>query len=240
MVAVTYGGVDVPDGCWGLDASTTGSLTEAQLDELAAFDLGSIHIPGYMPMGRPVVLWFYAPLAGNAVGMGDAHAGVMRAWCDRGGLAGLVQHCHRGMLDGNEANGEADGACAAAFATSIGYPADCYVALDDEAVANPGPDAYARVATWCKLVAQANKSAIYEGFAPGLTPQQEYEIPTADRYWSAMGPWNIAVRGACCKQGPTVIIGGRPYDLDHFYADKLGGVLKLMGRVDLWTPQQAA
>lgn len=229
-----YGGVDVPPEVWGLDASTTGELSDAQIDELAAFDLGTIKVPGYPTKGRPIVLWFYAPLAGNAVGRGDAHASVMRAWCDRGGLAGLVQHCHAGMYTGSEANGEDDGACAAAFATSLGYPPDCYVALDDEAMANPGPDAYARVAAWCKLVAQANKAAIYEGFAPGLTPEQEYEIPTADRYWSAMGAWNIATRGPCCKQGPTIRIGGVPYDLDRFYPDSLGGVLRLMGRTDMW------
>lgn len=232
--SATYGGVDVPANAWGLDAAYAGALTDAQMAALAAFDLGTLKVQGYPATGRPVVLWFYVPYSGAAASHWDASADVLKRWCDHGGLAGLVQHPRGGMWTASQALGDADGASAAAFATSIGYPADCYLALDDEAVRNPGPEAFAHVSAWCDRYRQAGKPAIYEGFSPGLTPAQEYEVPTADRYWGAMGPWNVSTRGVCCRQGPTVRIGGVAYDLDRFFPDQLGGALRLMGRVDLW------
>lgn len=223
-----YGPVTVPSECWGLDAAYSGALTDAQLDALAAFDLSAVGGDG-----TPKVLWFYIPFAGIRPSNWDASVRVMRSWCDRGGLAGLVQHC-RTRTEANAANGQADGECAAAFATSVGYPSAAYVALDDEAVANPGIDAVARVHAWCQAVVVAAQRCVYVGYSPGLTPAQEYAEPLADRYWGAEGNWDAAVRDVCCRQGKTVTIHGIQYDLDHFKADKLGGVLTLMGRTDLW------
>lgn len=230
--APTYGGIDVPVDVWGLDAAVTGILTDAQLQALAAFDLGTLKIPGYLPLGRPVVLWGYAPLPGMHSSW-DWTGERLRAACDAGFLCGVVQHCRSGMWTASKDQGTADGICAAAFATSIGYPKDCHLVMDDEAVRNPGPDAFAHVCGWADAARQANPPAIYEGFAPGLTPEQEYEVPAVDRYWGAMGPWDVATRSVCCRQGPTVRVNGVAYDLDHFFADRLGGVLRLMGRLDL-------
>ena len=233
-MTASYGGIDVPT-CWGLDSAEMGALTDAQLDALAAFDLGTLHVPGYAPTGKPLVLWFYAPFAGAPASSWDATAAKMQAWCDRGGLAGLVQHC-RSSTVADAHNGAADGQRMATFATALGYPPDAYVALDDEAVANPGPNAVARVHAWCEAVAVACERAIYIGYSAGLSPAQEYAEPLADRYWGAEGNWDAAVRDVCCRQGPSVIIHGVTYDLDHFHPDKLGGVLRLMGRTDLVSP----
>lgn len=222
---MTYGAVPVPDDCWGLDAAQSGALTDEQLQALAAFDLSAVG-----GIGTPKVLWFYIPFAGAQASAWDANVRVMQAWCDLSGLAGLVQHC-RTSTEANAANGQADGACAAAAATALQYPSAAYVALDDEAVANPGPDAIARVHAWCQAVLVAAQRCVYIGYSPGLTPAQEYDEPLADRYWGAQGNWDAAVRDVCCRQGKTVTIHGVQYDLDHFKADKLGGVLTLMGRV---------
>ena len=232
---ISYGGIDVPPDVWGLDSEESGALTDAQLDALAAFDLGTLHPAGYAPTGKPLVLWFYAPFAGAPASSWDATARVMQAWCDRGGLSGLVQHC-RSRTVANAENGQADGERMAAFVTALGYPPDAYVALDDEAVVNPGPDAVARVHAWCAAMVVAAQRCVYIGYSAGLSPAQEYAEPLADRYWGAEGVWTAAVRDVCCRQGPSVVIHGVTYDLDHFHPDKLGGVLRLMGRTDLVSP----
>ena len=231
----TYGAVPVPADCWGLDSAQMGALTDTQFDALAAFDLGALHVPGYAPAGKPVVAWFYAPFAGAAASAWDASARAIQAWCDHGGLAGIVQHC-RSSTVANADNGQADGERMAAFVTALGYPPDAYVALDDEAVVNPGPDAVARVHAWCAAMVVAAQRCVYIGYSAGLSPAQEYAEPLADRYWGAEGVWTAAVRDVCCRQGPSVVIHGVTYDLDHFHPDKLGGVLRLMGRTDLVSP----
>lgn len=229
-----YIGVDVPADCWGVDTWVSGGLTDGEMEALITFDLGSLKVlSGVKPAGRPLVLWFYAPYSGAEPSKYDANIEAIRRWCDKGGLAGIVQHPRGGLWTASQGLGDADGARAAAFATSVGYPADCHLALDDEAIRNPGPDAYAHVAAWCHRYRQAGQPCIYEGFQPGITPAQEYEQPDCDRYWGALGPWDVATRSVCCRQGTTVKINGTAYDLDRFFPDKLGGVLRLMGRADL-------
>lgn len=236
--APVYGGVDVPE-CWGVDTVIAGALSDEQLRALAEFDLGSLVMPGvpapHHPTGRPLPLWGYAPLPGEHSPW-DWTAERLRAACDAGLLCGIVQHCRRGMWTASAEQGDADGKAAAEFAALVGYPADCYLAQDDEAVANPGIDAVESVYAWARAVCQQCKAATYEGFSPGLTALQEYDNPLVDRYWGAVGPWDVAVRGVCCRQGATVRIGGVAYDLDRFAPDRLGGVLRLMGRIDLHAP----
>lgn len=235
----TYGGIDVPADCWGVDTAIAGILTDAQLRTLAEFDLGTLKVPGYATKGRPIVLWGYVPyyVVGRPVKPGpwDWTAERLRASCDAGFLCGAVQHCRSGLWVASEQQGIDDGNVAAEIASLISYGSDCNLAQDDEAVRNPGPEAYASVTGWCRTLrtAAAAEPATYEGFEPGLTPEQEYENPYVNRYWGAMGPWNVATRSVCCRQGPTVRIGGVAYDLDHFFPDKLGGVMRLMGRTDL-------
>ena len=227
-----YVGVDVPADVWGVDTAIAGVLTDAQLRTLAEFDLGSLKIPGYKPHGRPLVLWGYVPLPGNHSAW-DWTAERLRAACDAGFYCGAVQHCRKGLWTASAQQGDDDGKSAAESAALISYGTDCHLAQDDEAVRNPGPDAYASVTGWCKAYRDYGEPLTYEGFEPGITPEQQYENPYVSRYWGAMGPWNVAKRGVCCRQGPTVRIGGVAYDLDHFFPDQLGGVLRLMARPDL-------
>lgn len=234
MADPIYGGVDVPSDVWGVDTCVAGVLSDAQLDTLAGFDLATLHLTG--PCGKPRVLWGYGPLSGAKPSAWDWTAERMRAAMDRGFLVGLVQHCRGGLWTASPELGRADGEAIAAFADDIGYASDCHIAGDDEAVRNPGPEAYAHVAGWCEAVDNASRPpCVYEGFDSGLSPADQYRNPWVHRYWGALGPWQVATRGVCCRQGPTVRIGGVSYDLDHFFADKLGGVLRLMGRVDLWS-----
>jgi hypothetical protein len=228
-----YGPIAVPNDVWGVDAAMAGALTDAQLKALAAFDFGTLKILGYAPTGKPRVLWGYFPLPGNSSGW-DWSAASLRAAMDAGFLCGGVQHCRSGLWVASEAQGDADGQEAAAYAAKIGYASACHVAQDDEAVRNPGPEAFASVTAWCKAYAAYGQPCEYEGYEPGVTPAQAYANPYVSRYWGAMGPWNVATRSVCCRQGPTILVAGVPYDLDHFFADNLGGVLTLMGRLDIW------
>lgn len=242
--APVYGAIDVPDGVWGLDSIIVGALTDTQLRALAEFDLGTLGLKPsrwlpVVPTGRPRVLWGYIPLPGERSAW-DWSAERLRASCDAGFLCGAVQHCRRGTWVASGEQGDLDAAAAAETCAALAYAPDAYCAQDDEAVANPGPAAIASVYGWGKRYRQYGRAATYEGYEGGLTQLQEYGNPYVDRYWGALGAWDVATRSVCCRQGPTVHIQGTNYDLDHFYADKLGGVMRLMGRVDLWVPQAAA
>ena len=233
----TYGAADVPADVWGLDSVIVGVLTDEQLRALAEFELGSLGLKPSTwlptpPTGRPRVLWGYIALPGQRSAW-DWSAERLRAACDAGFYCGAVQHCRRGLWTASPEQGDADGAAAAEECAAIGYVADAHCAQDDEAVANPGPSAVGSVYAWGKRYRQYGRASTYEGYEGGLTQMQEYENPYVDRYWGAMGPWDVATRSVCCRQGPTVRIGGIAYDLDRFFPDKLGGVMRLMARADL-------
>ena len=232
-----YGAIDVPSGAWGLDSIIVGALTDEQLRALAEYDLASLGLKPSTwlpepPVGRPLVLWGYIPLPGEGSGW-DWSADRLRAACDAGFLCGAVQHCRRGTWVASAEQGDLDGAAAAEACATLGYVAGAYCAQDDEAVANPGPSAVASVYAWGKRYREYGRAATYEGYEAGLTQLQEYDNPYVDRYWGALGAWDVATRSVCCRQGPTVHILGSNYDLDHLYPDKLGGVMRLMGRLDL-------
>jgi hypothetical protein len=215
-----YGSIDLPD-CWGVDTALAGILTDEQLAALAKATL---------PNGQRIrFLWGYVPLPGNS-SKWDMTAERLRAVCDAGFVALLVQHCRSGSWTASEATGISDGLHAAGYAAGIGYGADCHLAMDDESLRNPGPDVFKHVTGWCK---QYGAPCIYEGFDPGLTPDQEYEIPDCQRYWGAYGPWNVSVRDVCCRQALGITINGVGYDPDHAFPDKLGGVLWGWCRTDL-------
>lgn len=237
-----YGGVDVPEDVWGLDTMVMGALTDEQLRALAEVDLGAIEVHGVIgpkPQGRPRVLEGYCPFYDAAPSKWDWSEERIRAACDAGFLVGVVQHPRGGLWTASAELGLNDGKTAAEFAARVGYPTDCHLAFDDEAVANPGPDAVAHVYNQAKGYSEYGAPATYEGYEPGLSQLQQYEDPYVTRYWGAYGAWEVAVRSVCCRQGPTLKINGVAYDLDHFFADKKGGVMRLMGRVDLWMPKAA-
>jgi hypothetical protein len=176
-----------------------------------------------------VFLWGYVPLPGNS-SKWDMTGERMRAAADLGWIVLLVQHCRRGSWTASGDLGTVDGKWAATYAAAQGYPSDCHLAADDEAVANPGSAAIEHFTAWC---AQWPTACLYEGFAPGMTPDEEYEIPTVQAYWGAYGPWNVSKRGVRCRQGLEVSHTGILVDPDHAAPDNFGGVLRGFGRQDL-------
>lgn len=219
----TYGGIDVTEPCWGIDTAMAGALTDEQLHAMLTTPLGKT--------GQcPKVLCGYVPLSGNAPSRWDMTGARLRAACDMGWLVWLVQHCRGGSWVASAEQGDADGQAAAEYAAAQGYPSDCHLAVDDEAVRNPGPDAIAHFVAWCK---RWQAPMLYEGYSPGMTPQQEYDLPDVSAYWGAAGPWNVATRGVRARQGLTVVHCGVGVDPDWLAPDALGGVLRAMGRLDL-------
>lgn len=221
----SYGSVDVVGEQWGVDTAMLGVLTDAQLARMLAAPL---------PGGQYIdFLWGYAPLPGNHSAW-DLTGPRMRAIADmqngagRHVKVGLVQHCRSGAWMASAAQGDADGKFAAEYAAAQGYPSDCNLAVDDESLKNPGSDAIAHFTAWCRAWPAA---CLYEGFSPGMSAQQEYELPDVMRYWGAVGPWNVAVRGVCCRQQLQITHAGIGVDPDRASPDALGGVLRLFGRL---------
>jgi hypothetical protein len=214
-----YGGVDVVGDCWGLDTAMAGALSDAQLEAMLKTPL---------PNGQtPKFLWGYVPLPGNT-SKWDMTGPRMRAACDMGWIVLLVQHCRSGSWVASAAEGAADGQHAAEYAAAQGYPSDCHLTVDDESVRNPGAAAIAHMTAWAR---QWPTPMVYEGFAPGLTPQEEYDLPNVSAYWGAYGPWNVAVRGVRCRQGLPIVHAGVGVDPDHATPDAFGCVLRGMGKL---------
>lgn len=224
-----YGAVDVP-ACWGVDLAMAGVLTDSQIKAILETPL---------PNGAlPVVIAGYAPLPGQRPSAWDMTAAQAARICDRGGLVVLVQHCRKGTWVASEATGRADGKCAGQYARDVvGYPADARLFLDDEAVSNPGPAAIAHVSGWHDEAAAFCLPGEYEGFDPGLSPDDQYLRSGFDCFWGAYGPWNVSVRGVACRQGLTIQHAGFAVDPNQYMPDKLGGVVRAMGRLDLWLPK---
>jgi hypothetical protein len=217
----SYGGVDIAGDCWGVDTAMAGTLTDGQLQRMKDTPL---------PNGQlPVFIWGYVPLPGNS-SRWDMTGERMRAAADMGWIVLLVQHCRAGSWMASAGQGAADGAFAADYATQQGYPSDCHLAADDEAVATPGTPSIQHFTEWCKHWPSA---CIYEGFAPGMSPTQLYEIPDVQCYWGAYGPWYVSKRGVRCRQGLQITHAGVGVDPDHASPDALGGVLRGFGRLDL-------
>jgi hypothetical protein len=217
---MTYGGIDLTGPSWGLDSAVAGVLTDEQL-------LAMYQTP--LPNGMtPKFIWGYCPLPGNS-SKWDWTGPRMRAACDIGWVVFMVQHCRAGAWTASEAQGKADGQHAAEYGAAHGYPDDCHLAADDESVRNPGPDAIAHFNAWTE---QPKTPCLYEGFAPGMTPNQLYSLPSVSAYWGAYGPWNVSVRGVRCRQGRQIVHCGVGVDPDYAAPDNLGGVLRGMAKID--------
>jgi hypothetical protein len=219
----TYGGVDVTSSCWAIDTVIAGALTDDQLTRMLATPLGTTG-------QAPKALCGYVPLPGNAPGKWDMTRSTLYRAMDRGWLVWLVQHPRSGLWTASAEQGLADGQHAAQYATDIGYDASCHLAMDQESLANAGAPVIASVTAWCTTW---KAPMVYEGFDPGLNPEQEYELPDVTAYWGAFGPWNVARRGVRARQGRTLLHCGVEVDPDWLAPDAFGGVLRAMGRLDL-------
>jgi hypothetical protein len=227
----TYGGVDLGP-CWGFDAAELGVLTDSQVQAMLSTPLPAGH-PGAGEFLE--FAWGYAPLP-NSKSPWDITGPRMRAIADMQNGAGryckvgIVQHCRSGAWTASADQGAIDGQKAADYAAAQGYPTDCHLAVDDESLKNPGLAAIAHFTAWCRAWPSA---CLYEGFDPGMSAQQEYELPDVQRYWGAYGPWDVAVRSVCCRQSLQLTHCGIGIDPDQAFPDKLGGVLRLFGRTDV-------
>jgi len=221
----TYGSIDLPD-CWGIDAAMAGAFTDAQLLALSKARLANGQLIKF--------IWGYVPLPGNAKSSWDMSAARARAICDLGFCLLLVQHCRSGYWVASQQTGLDDGAYAGNYAKNeVGYPSDAHLALDDESLKNHGTPVYQHVVGWCSGVRVGATPCVYEGFDPGLSQVQLYDVPDVDRYWGAYGPWDVATRSVCCRQSMQTTVAGLAADPDHAFPDKLGGVLRAMCRPDL-------
>ena len=223
----TYGGIDILEPCWGIDTFLAGSLTDTQLEEMLHTPLGTT--------GKcPVALCGYVPLSGNKPAPWHMTKARLYRAMDIGWKVWLVQNCRSDLWNASAALGLADGKCAAEYATSIcAYDESCHLAMDQESLANAGAPVIAHAVAWCS---QRAAPMIYEGFDPGLNPEQEYEIPDVTAYWGAYGPWNVAKRGVRARQGRQLTHCGVGVDPNWLAPDAFGGVLRAMGRLDLASP----
>ena len=221
----TYGGVDILGDCWGFDIASLNVLTDEQLVRIFTTPLQNGKFLEFC--------WGYAPLPGNSSSW-DITGPRMRAIADMTNGAGvkpkvlIVQHCRKGSWTASDEQGAADGQHAAEYAAAQDYTDDCHLAPDDESLKNPGPDAIAHFTAWCS---KWTSPCVYEGFAPGMTPDQEYDLPDVTAYWGAYGPWNVSKRGVRCRQGITIVHAGVSLDPDHASPDNFGGVLRGYGRL---------
>jgi hypothetical protein len=140
----------------------------------------------------------------------------------------LVQHVRLPGWVPSGAQGAMDGGHAAESATAAGYPQTAHIVLDLEGVA-PGTSADAVIGhanAWSAAVVAAGYQAmLYVGYNAILTPQQLYDLPDFNRYWSDFGERQVAVRGFCMKQlSGTTELPGVPFgiDPDRIMADAKG------------------
>lgn len=224
----TYGAINIPDDCWGVDAAMLGALSYNKAKEILTTPL---------PNKKMIkVVTGYIPLPGNKSSW-DMTASSLRMWMDLGAIVTMVQHCYAGTVIATAQQGTDLGKYAAEYVSLIGYAKDAHVSLDDEAIGNSGLPVFQRCENFCRQLLMSALPCIYEGYEPGLTPLQFWEIPDVSRYWGAYGPWDVAVRSVCCRQSLQITHCGVPMDPDHYFKDRLGGVMRGMCRTDL---QQAA
>lgn len=202
--------------------------------------LEAVRAAGYVGVFR------YLPLPGNSARY-DISAGELARTIAADLQCGLVQHCRRGLIDAlgqdrgidaSEHDGEQDGRVAALAAAAAGYSASCHLFLDLENLGRSTTAAVIAYAdAWAYAVRLAGNYAagLYVGFAVPLTPEQLYNLPGFDTYWSDAGHRHVATRGCAIVQGHEVTIAGVTFDEDYVAPDLLGG-LPMVASPDVSTP----
>jgi hypothetical protein len=206
--------VVVPDGALVLDTSS--KLTAATIAEVVKY----VGPNGQKPFG----IFRYVSL--YQVDFTHDIDPLEAARITGAGLAlGLVQHClaappgEKGWTATAQL-GSIQGTCAGKHANLVGYPRDSMLAPDDEDI--EAGDAVGWANAW-EESANWDADLLYTGFAPGMTPEELYELPQFHCYWGAAGAWDVAVCGVAMRQHyPSVEIGGVAFDWNIASADKLG------------------
>lgn len=214
--------VAVPlENCFGFDCNT--KLDEKSAARLAASTFGFNYQEH--PLEFAIRYVFYR----EAV-PGDLSAAETDAILGAGLRMLVVQHVRNPGWTASEECGASDGQWAARNAAAAGYLAGCHLALDLEGVANSGHRVSAHAVAWATAVRDGGfLPVIYVGYQCGLTPDELWELPNVDRYWSDFGTRHVSNRGFCCQQFKQQIIAGVEVDPDHAYPDALGGTLVAMG-----------
>jgi hypothetical protein len=169
-------------------------------------------------------VWRYVPLPRNSAVL-DISAGELSTLCGAGLAVGLVQHVRAGLWHPGSHDSHEDGSIAADHATLCGYPAGAHLWLDLESIGGGGYETTVYAVGWQRAVIEAGyKAGLYVGFAVPLHPDDLYNLPGFDCYWSDAGHRIVATRGCAVQQGAEVVIGGVKFDEDVVTADHLGGV----------------
>lgn len=210
--------VELPD-CWGCDTDTPITHETARAIAAATYEGNPIRwVARYVS--------FIHPFPGDLTGL------ELRAILDAGLALIVVCHPPEPGWTASGQLGALHGTMAARNAHEAGYEAGAYLFLDLEGLANAGEPVIGYANEWCRCVSEAGyRCGVYVGYASGLSPLELYELPLPDRYWSDAAGRQVAARGVCCRQGPTVTIAGLSVDPDRHFADMMGGRMVGMGAV---------
>ena len=173
----------------------------------------------------------YVPLPRNGAGA-DISAGELADICGAGLALGLVQHPRAGLwLPANHSGGD-DGSAAAEHALSVGYPQGAHLFLDLESIGGTAYETTVFAVGWQRAVIEAGyRAGLYVGFAVPLHPDDLYDLPGFDCYWSDDGNRTVGTRGTAILQGTEVAFASVKFDIDTVRADHLGG-LPYMAAID--------
>ena len=174
----------------------------------------------------------YVPLPGLA-GHRDISVDELARITGAGLACWLVQHVRFPGWDPGAHDGAVDAQAALAAAKAAGYPSGAHLFLDLEGITGSGTSTAAFADAWSGAVTAAGYLAgLYVGYAVPLSPQQLYELPGYDCYWSDAGHRLAATRSFAIEQGHSVTIAGVEFDTDIVVPDALGG-LPVMASEDL-------
>ena len=210
---------EIPDGSILID--TDSKLSDAVLDAVLAYR---------DPEGRSVAGIFRYVSLYQIDFARDIDPLEAARITSRGLALGLIQHClaappgKSGWTPSGQL-GAAQGVTAARHANLVGYPTDAHLGFDDEDV--EGGDIETHIAQWVEKVAPW-PPLLYTGFAPGLSPEGLWLLPTIHLYWGAAGNWGPAVCGVACRQRyPSITIGGVSFDWNLASADAKGRRIRM-------------
>jgi|HubBroStandDraft_6_1064221.scaffolds.fasta_scaffold825114_1 hypothetical protein len=211
--------LELPD-CWGIDCTTKITAARAKAIKAARIKLdGGEHPIAFLAR--------YGPLPGNPRGE-DLDVEEVKVLEDEGLPFFVIQHCRGGSWMASKDRGAGDGVFLAKFVTDLGVAQTVCLGLDLESVRNPGQPVFDHATAWAVPIAGAMYSPTdYIGFDSGLSADQHFELTAFHRYWGAAGSWNVAKRGLCCRQYPTMTLPGLdfPVDPDRAFADLMHGRL---------------